>query len=321
MKVIRWKNLLIVVATMFMVRYFLLASVAGGMEVMDVSGVMVPVTLKMPWYDFLLLVIASVCLTAGGYVINDYFDIKTDIINRGNVIVGTVIPRRRALMFHNILNVIGVAAGFAVSARAGYFWLGTLFLIISGLLWFYSASYKRQFLIGNLLVALLTALIPVAVMFYEFPFMFSYYESNSIGHPGYRVLFLWTGGFALFAFMTTLAREIIKDIEDYEGDMEFGRNTLPVILGIRSSRIVVALLLASIIGSLYLAWVFILSDLLTLIYISVALAVPLLVVLCMVVTGKCKRRFHDASSLMKYTMLAGLIYTAIVKIILSKGLF
>jgi hypothetical protein len=116
-------------------------------------GNLVPLSLKFPWYDFIILVIATLLITAGGYVINDYFDIKTDLINKGEVIVGTKIPRRQAMKWHNILNIAGVAAGFYISWKAGYFWLGILFLIVSGLLYFYSASYKRQFLIGNIIVA------------------------------------------------------------------------------------------------------------------------------------------------------------------------
>ena len=182
LNVIRWKNLLIVIVTMVLVRYVLLASLAAAMLVPNVAGDMVPVSLQMQWHDFFMLVFATVCLTAGGYVINDYFDIKTDIINRGTVIVGTVIPRRRAMMMHNYFNIVGVLAGFYVSWRVGYFWLGTLFLLVSGLLWFYSASYKRQFLIGNLLVALLTALVPFMVVFYEFPAMYEYYSTYATEH-------------------------------------------------------------------------------------------------------------------------------------------
>jgi 4-hydroxybenzoate polyprenyltransferase len=96
LKVIRWKNLLIVVATMVMTRYVLLGRWRLEMQVHPVTGEVVQVALQMPWYDFLFLVLATLCLTAGGYVINDYFDIKTDLINRGNVIVGTVIPRRKS---------------------------------------------------------------------------------------------------------------------------------------------------------------------------------------------------------------------------------
>jgi len=321
LKVIRWKNLLIVAATMVMTRYLLLASLAAEMQVTLHSGEVARVALQMPWYDFLFLVLATLCLTAGGYVINDYFDIKTDLINRGNVIVGTVIPRRRAMMLHNILNVAGVAAGFYVSWRVGYFWLGTLFLLVSGLLWFYSASYKRQFLIGNILVALLTALVPFLVVFYEFPYIYEYYSGNATEHPYYKLLFFWTGGFALFAFLTTLAREIIKDIEDYEGDREYGRNTLPVVLGIRSTRIIVTGLVIGIIILLYIVWGLFVNDLVTLAYMTLAVVLPQLLIIFMVLTGRGRKHFHTASSVMKIVMLTGLLYMVVVKIILSMGLY
>ena len=85
-------------------------------------------SVQSSWVDFLLLIFATVLITAGGYVINDYFDIKTDLINRGKVIVGTKIPRRQAMMWHNILNITGVAAGFYVSAKA---WLEAIFFLIT----------------------------------------------------------------------------------------------------------------------------------------------------------------------------------------------
>lgn len=321
MRVIRWKNLLIVIITMVLVRYVLLASLAAEMLVLNVAGDMQPVMLRMHWFDFIMLVFATVCLTAGGYVINDYFDIKTDIINRGTVIVGTAIPRRRAMMMHNIFNIAGVFAGFYVSWRVGYFWLGTLFLLVSGLLWFYSASYKRQFLIGNILVALLTALVPFMVVFYEFPAMYEYYSTNAMDHPDYKLLFFWTGGFSLFAFLTTLAREIIKDIEDYEGDLEYGRNTLPVVAGIRSSKLIVTALVVSILVTLYVVWFLFVRDTTTLVYISVAIALPLLLVIYMVMTGRGRKHFHAASSVMKIIMLMGLLYIFVVRLILTAALY
>ena len=136
-----------------------------GVILIKGTGEEIPMTLQFPWYDFILLVAATVFITAGGYVINDYFDIKTDLINKGKVIVGTKIPRRQAMMWHNIFNIAGVSIGFYISWKAGYLWLGTLFLIVSGLLYFYSASYKRQFLIGNIIVAILTAMVPLAGCF------------------------------------------------------------------------------------------------------------------------------------------------------------
>jgi 4-hydroxybenzoate polyprenyltransferase len=285
------------------------------------SGEEIPMSLQFPWYDFLLLVTATVFITAGGYVINDYFDIKTDLINKGKVIVGTKVPRRQAIMWHNLLNIAGVAIGFYISSRAGYIWLGALFLVVSGLLYFYSASYKRQFLIGNLVVALLTALVPMLVVFYEWPALYRYYSLNAIRLPEFNFIIYWIGGFSLFAFITNLIREIIKDIEDFEGDLAYGRNTIPVVIGILSAKIVSVSLILIMVVLLYLIWHFYISDTITLVYITAAIVLPLLYVIYKLLKSSERRELHHASSMMKIVMISGIFYSVVVKIILTWNLF
>jgi 4-hydroxybenzoate polyprenyltransferase len=323
LKLIRWQNLLMVILTMLLVRYAVIAPVISkiGVILLKGTGEEIPMTLQFPWYDFLLLVAATVFITAGGYVINDYFDIKTDLINKGKVIVGTKIPRRQAMMFHNIFNIAGVAAGFYISWKAGYIWLGALFLVVSGLLYFYSASYKRQFLIGNIIVAILTAMVPLLVVFYEWPALYKYYVVNATTLPEMNFIFYWVGGFALFAFITTLTREIIKDIEDFEGDIAYGRNTVPVVIGVVSSKIVSVCLIIITVGLLYLAWYFFVNDRITLIYLSAAVVLPLLYVIYKVAISKNREQLHSASSIMKIVMLTGILYSVVVKVILTWNLF
>ena len=164
LRLIRWQNLVIIIFTMILIRYAVIAPLIGKISIILIkgSGEEIPMTLQLPWYDFVMLIAATLFISAGGYVINDYFDIKTDLINRGEVIVDSKIPRRQAMMWHNIFNIAGVSAGFYISWKAGYFWLGMLFLIVSGLLYFYSASYKRQFLIGNI-PAVIPSLLSIGV--------------------------------------------------------------------------------------------------------------------------------------------------------------
>jgi len=276
--------------------------------------------LQFPWYHFVILVAATVMITAGGYVINDYFDIKTDLINRGEVIVGTKVPRRQAMMWHNILNIAGVSAGFYISWRSGYFWLGVIFLIASGLLYFYSASYKRQFLIGNIVVAVLTAVVPLIGVLFEWPALYRYYTVNAAWLPPLKILFYWVGGFAIFAFLTTLIREIIKDIEDFEGDMAYGRNTIPVITGVMTAKILSVSLIIITVLLLYLVWYFFLNDKITLVYLSCAVVIPLILVVVRLMTGTGKKQLHSASTLMKVVMLTGLLYSVVVKVILNWNL-
>jgi 4-hydroxybenzoate polyprenyltransferase len=322
-KLIRWQNLLMVILTMVLMRYAVLAPLIArvGVILTSGSGEEIPMSLQFPWYDFLLLVAATVFITAGGYVINDYFDIKTDLINKGKVIVGTKVPRRQAIMWHNILNIVGVAIGFYISSRAGYIWLGALFLVVSGLLYFYSASYKRQFLIGNLVVAFLTAMVPMLVVFYEWPALYRYYSVNAIRLPEFNFIVYWIGGFSLFAFMTNLIREIIKDIEDFEGDLAYGRNTIPVVIGILSAKIVSVSLILIMVILLYLIWHFFINDTITLIYITATIVLPLIYVIYKLFRSSERKELHQASSMMKFIMLAGVFYSVLVKIILTWNLF
>jgi len=323
LRLIRWQNLIIVILTMVMMRYFVIGPLLSRIEVTLIGGSegMVPMALQFPWYDFIVLVAATVFITAGGYVINDYFDIKTDLINRGKVIVGTRIPRRQAMMWHNIFNILGVAAGFYISWKSGYIWMGLLFLLVSGLLYFYSASYKRQFLIGNLIVSALTAMVPLLVILYEWPALYRFYSVNTTGLPPLGFLFYWVGGFALFAFITTMTREIIKDIEDFEGDKAYGRNTVPVVIGILASRIVAVILIIITLSLLSLVWHFFINDTITLIYLSIVIALPLLFVIYLIAIGRDKKQIHTASNLMKLIMLAGILYSAAVKAIITWNLF
>jgi 4-hydroxybenzoate polyprenyltransferase len=319
LKLIRWQNLLIIVLTMGLMRYGVLASLLGRMGVGMYSSPdkIIPMTLQMPCIDFLLLVIATVLIAAGGYVINDYFDIKTDLINRGKVLVGTKIPRRQAMMWHNILNVAGVAAGFYVSWISGYFWMGVLFLMVSGLLYFYSASYKRQFLIGNVIVAILTGMVPMLVVLYEAPWLYNYYTVNAVSVPGMGILFRWVGGFAVFAFITTLTREIIKDIEDFEGDVAYGRNTIPVVIGILTSKIVSVCLIVLTIAMLILTWHFCIHDKITLLYLVILILLPLMLVIYQVIVSKSRKQLHSASRIMKLIMLAGILYSIVMMILMT----
>jgi 4-hydroxybenzoate polyprenyltransferase len=320
LKLVRWPNLLMIVLTMVLMRYAIIAPLVEKLTIVTNNGE-VTMQLQSSLFDFILLVLATVLITAGGYVINDYFDIKADLINRGKVIVGTGVPRRQAIMLHSVLNVAGVLIGFYISHRAGYTMMGALFLIVSGLLYFYSASYKKQFLVGNIIVSLLTAMVPMLVALYEWPAVYRHYAAVSPAPPVIDFILYWVGGFAVFAFLMTLAREIIKDIEDFEGDTEYGKNTVPVVAGIKTARFISVSILVITIALIYLAWHFFVNDRITLIYISLAVIVPLLYVIYLVIFGRKREDLHSASNFMKIAMLSGILYSIVVKIILTWNLF
>lgn len=315
-RLIRFPNLLIVALTQYFMRFFIIQPMLGinGFE------------LQLSEFDFFILVMATVLLTAGGYVINDYFDAKTDYLNKPDlVVIGKKIHRRMAIRLHIILNIMGIGAGFYVSNKIGIASLGLVFMIISGILWFYSANYKRQFLIGNFIVALLTALVPMIVFVYELPLINKEYkEIMLLNNANFNFLLYWGLGYAFFGFTTTLTREIIKDVEDFEGDSAYGMNTLPIVLGIRNSKFVICGLTTITIGAIVFVYVKYLLyglqglDYLTLLYFFVLLVQPSIFVMYKVIVAKNKKDYHLASGVQKYIMLAGILYTLLVKFLIVK---
>ncbi|RLD72391.1 MAG: prenyltransferase [Bacteroidetes bacterium] len=303
-KLIRIQNLLIVAATQYLMRFSVIAPI---LTINDFS-------LQMTEFEFFILVFSTVCLTAAGYVINDYFDTKTDNLNRPEtVIVGKSIKRRSAMTIHIVFNLIGVIGGFYVSYKIGLYQLGIIFLIASGLLWYYSTTYKRQFLIGNILVAFLTGLVPLMVILFEMPELNKAYIDILIEKGmNFNNVFFWVAGFSFFAFITTLTREIIKDTEDFEGDSAYGRNTVPIMLGIKWTKIIIigltAITLISI-GSIYFNYLA--GSLLTLLYITVGVVIPMLFLIYKIVKADKKTDYHFSSVLMKFIMLTGILYSLV----------
>lgn len=316
LKVVRIKNLLIVAATLYLMRYCIVQPLLHLKNL----------ELQLNGFYFLLLTLATVFITAGGYVINDYFDTKTDLVNRPQtVIIGRSLSRRMAIILHIGLNFLGVLFGLIVSIKIGRPVLSLLFVLVSGLLWFYSTTYKRQFLIGNLLVAILTGTVPLITLLFELPRLYTvYWEMVARFELKLGIITYWVGGYALFAFLLTLVREIIKDIEDFEGDQVFGRNTLPVFLGKKTARSIAASLLLFTLISLVFLFAKYLNylpsgnfDYYTLTYFIIGLVIPIFVLLIRLLSAEKKEDYHKASQLNKLIMLFGLLYTILFRFLIS----
>lgn len=278
--------------------------------------------LQLSAWLFFALIAATIFIAAGGYVINDYFDTKTDLVNRPDtVIVGKSIDKRTAIAAHSILNVLGVALGTIVSFKIGKPIFSLLFIITTGILWFYSTTYKRQLLVGNIIVAILTGLVPLIPLIFEYPLFQVYWESIVIYQLKLYPMVYWVGGYAVFAFMLTLAREIIKDIEDFEGDATYGRDSLPIHYGINTSKYVVSFVLLATLAILGFAIIEYLKmqatfDYVTFIYSIVFITIPIFALVTIVLLAKTKKDYHTASTVCKIIMLFGILYTLINKFML-----
>jgi 4-hydroxybenzoate polyprenyltransferase len=312
LKLVRWTNLLIVIGTLIIIRWFILR------PLLEYAGY----PLLFSEWRFILLVLSAAFYTAAGYVINDYFDTQTDYLNRPErVIVGKEVARRRAMILHFALNIIATALGIYIAFYIRIPALAVICLLIPGILWFYSTTYKRQLIIGNLIVAILTALVPMAVFLSEMPLQIRMHgEILLSNHSFVSMIFYWIGGFAFFAFILTLIREIVKDIEDFEGDAAFGRNSLPVVLGIPSTKLILYFLTSVTIFSIILLYIKFLNDVLSLLYLSVLLIGPLGFILYLVYKANERKDYSLISLLLKFVMLAGLAYALLANFIMKNNL-
>lgn len=262
----------------------------------------------------LLLVTGSVLIAAGGYVLNDYFDIKIDRINHpDSQIVGNIISRQTAMLMHQVLTGLGIICGLILAVILRSFTLGFIFIVIPGLLWFYSASYKRQFITGNLVVSFITAMSVLIVGVTQVAALQKEYGELVFETPIPNQIYSWIGGFAVFAFFCTWIREIIKDIEDEKGDREMECRTMAIKWGIQKTKLFLYGLITLTILLLFVADFFFIrfEGTLTLRYIVFGLVLPFSVLAYIIFKAKTPQEFHQASTLSKVIMLIGVLYSLV----------
>lgn len=307
LNLVRWPNLLIMALTEVLVRQCLLVPILKTAH-MDV---------QLPAAGFILLIAGTVLIAAGGYAINDYFDRKIDRVNRPDqIIVGSSIHPRHAMAYHLVLTSLGIIAGFFAAWITGKLYLSLIFIMVSGLLWFYSTTYKREFLLGNIIVALLTGFVPFMVLLFELPLLAESYGSDV--QPMIPILLSWVLGFSAFAFLVNLVREIIKDCEDFEGDQAYGKKTIPVIWSMFSARIIASIILLLISTLLIFIWFVFLRENFTLAYFAILLVAPLLLLTFMLLRkNPDQKKLHQISLGLKIVMLNGLGYMIVANLIIN----
>lgn len=282
----------------------------------------------MSEWEFALLVLATVFVSAGGYIINDYFDVRIDNINKPeHLVIDKGVKRRVAMGAHAVLSFLGVAIGIYLSWKCNILLAGSTLFILSVVgLWYYSTSFKYQFLTGNILVSLLTGMTPFMVVLFEVPRLIIKYnpqliqQQNKIGAVLTDTILLWAGAYGVAAFALSLIREMIKDMEDVEGDLEYGCRTIPIVLGIRKAKIIVTALIIFFMGGIgYVMFhQYEANDKISFLYFLVLIQFPLLFILFRVFKAKEKKHFHFASILVKIIMLAGICFLLLLKFVLLK---
>ncbi|MBF7091355.1 geranylgeranylglycerol-phosphate geranylgeranyltransferase [Flavobacterium sp. ALJ2] len=299
LKLIRYQNLLMLAFMQILFRY-------GFLKLQNIP-------LALAHWQYALLVLSTVLIAAAGYVINNIFDQETDLINKPNdVVVGKSISETAAYNIYVALNISGVAIGFYLSnviMRPGF---ATVFILVAASLYFYATTLKQIMILGNIVVALLLSFSVIIIGVFDlFP------ATDAENRAQMASMFSILLDYAIFAFMINFIREIVKDIEDVNGDYNQGMNTLPIAIGTnRTAKIVFALSIIPVVFLLiYINNYLVAYNLyIATFYAFVFVLAPLLYFIAKIITAKTKKEFHNLSSILKWVLFFGILSILIVNL-------
>ena len=297
LKLIRSINLFFIVLTQVLFYYFVF-----------------PFAFNIPGYTsgyfqphfFWIIVAASVLIAAAGYIINDYFDLNIDRVNKPErLVIERIIKRRWAIVWHWVFSFAGVALSVYVSwkmrnpiiAIANF---GCVFLLMG-----YSTTFKRKLLVGNMIISLLTAWVIMVLFVAESRFFFNAFGRVESMSRLFKLAVVYSG----FAFIISLVREVIKDIEDMEGDAKYNCKTMPIVWGVNVSKMFAAVWLVVLIVSIIVLQVYVLQYgwWWIVLYSVVFIIIPLGWILLKLYRASSKTDFHLLSNAVKFVMLTGLL--------------
>ena len=299
LKLIRYQNLLMLALMQFLFRYGFLKSQNVQLALTD--------------WQYGLLVLATVSIAAGGYIINAILDVKTDTDNRPNtIIIGDSISEAKGYNLYIGFTVIGVVSGFYLSNTINKPSFASLFIIIAATLYFYSLSLKQSLLIGNLIVALLLSFSLLIVGVFDL-----YPVTSEENRPIMGLLFGILLDYAIFAFLLNFIREIVKDLEDVKGDAHQGMRTLPIIFGVKkTTKLVLALSLIPIICIVYYLNYYLFQSglIISTIYGFVFILAPLIYFTLTIGSARQTKDFHHLSAVLKWVLFFGILSIVVISL-------
>jgi 4-hydroxybenzoate polyprenyltransferase len=299
LNLIRWKNLFMIALTQVLIKYALF--------------VPFKIDITLNGFGFSLLVIATLCIAAAGNIINDIHDVETDLINKPDkVIIGNTISESKTFNLFLILSIIGVGIGFYLSNLIDKSGFSAIFIITSALLYIYSTYLKQTILIGNIVVSALVAMSIIIVGLFDLlPAITPQNQQTQL--TMFKILL----DYALFAFMINFLREIIKDIEDIEGDTESGMKTFPVSIGReRSIKVLFGLSFIPLIAITFYVVSYLYKQQIAIGYFLIFIIGPLLYFIIKILSAKTNKELHHLSNILKLVMLMGILSLLLYPLIL-----
>lgn len=299
LKLIRYQNLFIIILMQVLIRYALFIPLGAD--------------ITLSHFEFVLLVLATIFIAAAGNIINDIYDVDIDLINKPKkVIVGKSISEKTAYNLFIIFNIIGVGLGFYLANIIGEEAFSGFFIVTSALLYLYATFLKSMLLIGNIIISLLVAFSLIIVGLFDlFPAI------NFINQEYQSFIFGIILTYAFFAFYINLMREIVKDIEDIDGDINGELNTLPIEIGRkRATYIVFGMGVLSLFGIIFYSYTHLYNYTIAVAYFLFFVLAPLGYFCIKTWDAKSKSDYSFLSKLLKIIMLLGigslLLYTFVI---------
>lgn len=300
-RLIRWQNLLFIALTQYLF-YFCIVN-----PHLNAYYLSLPKSINL--FIVHLLVVASVLIAAAGYIINDYFDVNIDQVNKPHqTIIDTHISRRWAIVFHFLFSTVGVFISFYISLKTTWIVL-IANIICTVLLWLYSTTFKKKLLSGNILISILTAWTILVV----------YFAANTtsiyqiIRHRELLVsmqgIFKFTVLYSGFAFIISIIREVIKDMEDMQGDEKYGCTTMPIVWGVPATKVYAGVWLIVLICAVTIVQLYalLLGWWLSALYSFALVVFPLIHTVVNLYRASTPAQYHKLSSTIKWIMLAGIL--------------
>ncbi|WP_084625670.1 geranylgeranylglycerol-phosphate geranylgeranyltransferase [Salinimicrobium xinjiangense] len=299
LKLARFSNLLMIIFTMVLVKYFLF-------EPFNIATVLGD-------FDFSLLVLSMICLAAAGNIINDLHDTATDRINKPEkLIIGREVSEKTAWNLFIILNILGVGIGFYLSNLVGKPSFVALFILPSAFLYFYATQIKGTVLVGNLVVSIMVGMIIVMVGIFD---LVPAITPQNL--PTQKVIFSILLDYGIFAFLINFLREMVKDQEDIRGDYNAGYNTLPVLLGRRRTNFIIfAVALLPLLGILYYIYNYLYESREAMLYVLFLVMGPLLYFLVKLPGTEIKKDYHHLSLILKFILATGILSIGLYRFVL-----
>lgn len=258
---------------------------------------------------FFLLVAASALIAAAGYIINDYFDQHIDTVNKPRkVIIDKMIKRRWAIFFHFLFSISGLLVSGYISLKTGKYIIGIGNFVCVLLLWFYSTTFKRKLLSGNIIISALTAWVILVVYFFAGAGILHGWENANYPfdiRKLYKVTILYGG----FAFVISLIREVIKDLEDMEGDAKYNCKTVPIVWGVPGAKIFAAVWLTVLMAAVAIVSFYAIQSgwWISAFYAGLFVFLPLVRILQLIYKARISSDYHKISTGIKMVMLTGIL--------------